>query len=221
MRICQNNHTVEGKGQCKECRKEQKRRYYERNPEKKRQQYKTAKQNKPLYAIWNGMMARCYNEKHEAYANYGGRGITVCERWKNYDNFVADMGARPSPQHTIDRINNDMGYELSNCRWATRKEQNRNRSDNTLITYKGETLTVTEWAERLGIASNTMFNRLSRWKDLEKVMNYTPTAKTCRAGLHSYDATQNEGCPECEAAWKRGYRERKKAATAATEVSGL
>ena len=79
------------------------------------------------YHIWAGMIKRCRNPKCKAFENYGGRGITVCDRWNDYVAFLADMGPRPSPSHTLDRIKNDEGYGPDNCRWATWIEQARNR----------------------------------------------------------------------------------------------
>ena len=84
----------------------------------------------PLYSRWSGMMDRCNNPKNQKYANYGGRGIKVCERWHNFNNFLADIGAPPSLKHTLDRINNDGDYEPNNVRWATYTEQNFNQRMN-------------------------------------------------------------------------------------------
>lgn len=81
---------------------------------------------KPLYTTWEGMRARCNNRNHKAYADYGGRGITVCKRWESYDKFAADMGERPAGA-SLDRIDNDKGYSPANCRWATTVEQRHNQ----------------------------------------------------------------------------------------------
>jgi hypothetical protein len=97
--------------------------------------------------------------------NYGGRGIGVCERWHHsFVNFIADMGPKPTPTHTIERIDNDGNYEPSNCRWATRAEQNNNKRDNRIIEYNGQSLNVSQWATVTGLEESTIRHRLdSGW----------------------------------------------------------
>lgn len=115
----------------------------------------------PLFQTWIAMIRRCGDPRSKGYENYGARGITVCERWRaDFWAFVADMGERPSPKHTIERIKNDGHYAPDNCRWATDAEQKMNTRRNTLVTFKGKTLPVTEWARRLDIPPATLFWRL-------------------------------------------------------------
>ncbi|HEY9737554.1 MAG TPA: hypothetical protein V6D06_14770 [Trichocoleus sp.] len=115
------------------------------------------------------MKSRCHNPNNAAYDRYGGRGIVVCDRWReSFENFYADMGPRPSEQHSIDRINNDGNYEPGNCRWATDKQQSRNTRRNRLLTYNGETLFLDEWAERLSISKHTLQTRLWRGWSVEE-----------------------------------------------------
>jgi len=107
------------------------------------------------------MNKRCRNPADKDYLRWGGRGIRVCERWRNsFENFLADMGKKPSAKHSLDRINNDGDYEPGNCRWATNREQSRNRSNNRYITAFGETLLVVEWAERSNVKLGTIYRRL-------------------------------------------------------------
>ena len=116
------------------------------------------------YRAWQDMKLRCFAEHRKDFVNYGGRGITICERWLNsFDNFFADMGRRPTPKHTIDRIDNAKGYSKENCRWATRKEQNRNKRSAKLITWNGRTQCLEAWAIELGIDQSTLCIRLQRW----------------------------------------------------------
>jgi hypothetical protein len=121
------------------------------------------KSNTRTFASWKQMRARCCNPNYKAFADYGGRGITICERWLNsFENFLADMGERPAGM-SIDRYpNNDGNYELSNCRWATQAQQQRNKSNNVLLTFQGETMCITDWAEKLGISKHSLRNRICR-----------------------------------------------------------
>ena len=115
-----------------------------------------------LYRRWQSMLDRCNNKACKLYHRYGGRGITVCERWKsNFDNFLADMGA-PSPGMELDRINNDGNYEPNNCRWATKKENNRNKEYHRYVETPSGRMTAAEAAERFGLTAVTMAARSIR-----------------------------------------------------------
>jgi len=124
----------------------------------------------PEYRIWTCMIARCSNREGKGHHNYGGRGIKVCERWLKFENFYKDMGPRPSPKHSIDRVNNDGDYEPSNCRWATKIEQDTNRRTNRNVTYKGRTQCITFWARELGIHPMTLMYRLDRGWTAERTL---------------------------------------------------
>lgn len=113
------------------------------------------------YTTWLSMKNRCYIKSNKAYHRYGGRGIKVCSRWRrNYSKFLEDMGRRPSPQHSLDRIDNDGWYSPDNCRWATKREQNINKGGVRLLTIDGKTLCITEWSELSGTPKGSIFNRL-------------------------------------------------------------
>lgn len=122
----------------------------------------------PTFAVWIHMRERCSNPNHASWDRYGGRGIVVCRRWlDSYEAFLHDMGPRPSAGHSIDRIDNDGDYEPGNCRWATAKQQARNRSSSRFITAFGETLCLAEWASRAGLRKQTLAARLDRGIDAE------------------------------------------------------
>jgi hypothetical protein len=126
-----------------------------------------------VHRIWRGMMNRCYDARTLGYELWGGRGITVCERWRGkhgFENFLADMGEPPSTKHSIDRIDNDGNYEPGNCRWATAKEQLRNRRTNWNVTFGGKTQCISAWVEELGIPRPTLTNRLKRGWSVERAM---------------------------------------------------
>lgn len=114
------------------------------------------------YRTWIGMLQRCANARCKSYRNYGGRGITVCGRWFKFENFLADMGECP-PNHTLERINNDLGYSPENCRWATRREQGRNKRSNRLIAFNDQSYCLAKWAELIGINRETLQYRLNKW----------------------------------------------------------
>lgn len=114
------------------------------------------------YVAWANIIKRCTNPQHPEYPNYGGRGISVCERWQGESgaqNFIADMGI-PEPGLSIDRINNNGNYEPGNCRWATTIQQARNNRRNVVLTHNGETMTMAAWSEKTGICQRTIRARL-------------------------------------------------------------
>lgn len=115
----------------------------------------------PTYKSWRNMLKRCNDPKQTGYKNYGGKGIKVCEAWKSFDAFLADMGERPEGK-TLDRIDGNGDYTKENCRWMDMREQANNRSNNHLLTHDGETHTVAEWARILGIPDGTIRARLFR-----------------------------------------------------------
>lgn len=124
------------------------------------------------YCIWRSMLKRCHLSTDPHYYNYGGRGITVCERWRtSYELFLADMGRKPTPRHTLDRWpNNDGNYEKANCRWATRTEQARNRRGNVLLTFDGKTQCVAAWAEEFGMERKKFEMRIRKGLNIEAAM---------------------------------------------------
>lgn len=130
----------------------------------------------PEYKAWLHIKDRCHNKRCADYRRYGARGITVCQRWReSFGAFLADMGPRPSPAHSIDRKENNGNYEPGNCRWATATQQQRNRRDSRWLNFRGEIATAAEWCERLGLKPSTVYNRLAAgWTD-ERALG-TPTA---------------------------------------------
>lgn len=124
------------------------------------------------YSSWASMFSRCSdNPKRDKYKYYAARGITICERWTDFNNFMTDMGERPSRNHTIERIDNNGNYEPSNCKWATKGEQARNTSRNITLSFDGKSMVVSEWARFLGIEQSTIFNRYHRGFPIEKVLS--------------------------------------------------
>lgn len=112
------------------------------------------------YVVWCRMRSRCLIESDAAYPNYGGRGITICDRWRSFENFFADMGERPDGL-TIERRDNNSGYSPDNCYWATRSQQSRNKRSNVLLTCNGRSQPLAAWAEEIGINDATLWARIN------------------------------------------------------------
>lgn len=127
--------------------------------------------NSPEYRSWKSMMQRCLNPKQMNFKDYGGRGIKVCERWLKFENFYSDMGPRTSPQHEIERKNNDGGYSPDNCIWATRAEQNRNRRTNHIVSYNDQRITLTDAAKLAGLKPETIRKRLRLGWNIERALS--------------------------------------------------
>lgn len=118
----------------------------------------------PEYRIWHGMVQRTCNPNNPSYKNYGGRGITIFPLWRrSFKAFIDNVGQRPSSLHTIERIDNNKGYEPNNVKWDTRHNQNRNHRRNHMITFNGETLCIKDWAIRLGLGIHAINYRLQKW----------------------------------------------------------
>lgn len=125
----------------------------------------------PEYHAWSAMRQRCLHSGSPQFARYGGRGITVCERWQHsFQAFYNDIGLRPSPRHSIHRIDNDGHYTPENCKWATPEEQGRARSTNRVLTFDGTTMCLAEWAEQYGLRRDTLRERLRRGWSLERAL---------------------------------------------------
>jgi len=117
----------------------------------------------PLYSIWANMKNRCLNPKAVRYADYGGRGITVCERWLSFKNFAEDLGERPEGM-TLDRVNNNKGYMLSNVKWSTKAQQNSNSRRCVMVTFNGKTQPINSWCREIGLSYVTYkFRRRRGW----------------------------------------------------------
>lgn len=142
--------------------------------------YCSRKFSHPLYDAWRNIKRRCYYTKSKHYKNYGGRGVEVCEEWRNSFNSFLTWALENGWQEglTIDRKDNDGNYEPLNCRWITRGEQLLNRRNNRCVTYNGETKTAKEWSVMLSISYTSFLRRLNKWGDLERVFN-EPRHENC------------------------------------------
>ena len=138
---------------------------------------KHGQSNSKLYNVWSSMKKRCNEKNHKSYYRYGGRGITYCSEWEDFNNFMGWALKNGYKENlTLDRIDNDKGYYPENCRWATPKEQSRNRHTNKFLTYKGNTKTIAEWEEILGTKKGTIASRIRHGWSIEKAIE-TPVKK--------------------------------------------
>lgn len=135
------------------------------------------------HGSWRSMMARCYSSRPERgdFHLYQGKGIIVCDRWHEFQNFLEDMGRKPTPTHTLDRIDSDGNYEPANCRWATPKEQAQNwKTRNRKIDFNGDRLTIGQWAERIGIRRESLRDRLETGWSIERALTTAPVRERTR-----------------------------------------
>jgi hypothetical protein len=131
------------------------------------------------HTVWLGMRTRCYGKTYRSYENYGGRGITICDRWRgSFENFLSDMGPRPSLKHSIDRINNDGNYEPGNCRWATKKEQMRNTRNTIFVESGGKRLPLADLIQQAGVTHKMVYYRLRSGWSLDEALLMPPKKPT-------------------------------------------
>ena len=130
---------------------------------------KHGKATSRIYRVWWMMRQRCENPNFTSYASYGGRGISVCDQWRKFENFYADMG-EPEPGMTLERIDNDRGYEPGNVRWASRLEQAQNTRTNVLHAFLGQTLTLAEWVRVSGLGKAAIVRRYQKGWTPERIL---------------------------------------------------
>lgn len=174
------------------------------------------------YFSWRSMRSRCVSENHPAWKNYGGRGISVCDKWLNdYDAFFEDMGERPDGK-TLERLDVNKGYCPENCVWATHREQGRNKRTNRFLTHNGKTMCLSEWADFLGIGNDTLFRRINVYKmPLEKALSSESLVPQWQHGTR-YGYDRGCKCKDCKAAHAarcRRQRQKRKAKALGAEVS--
>lgn len=146
---------------------------------RKRAYHRHGMKKMPIYQLWQNMLNRCRNQNMEAFKNYGGRGITVCDRWLSFENFYADMGDRP-PGKSLDRLDNDKGYSPENCAWRTRKEQGLNTRVNRLVTIEGVTQPLGYWCQHYGVPRKRVTSRLQRgWDEFRALTEPRKKNGTC------------------------------------------
>jgi len=166
----------------------------EDHPGRKRHGWARRGRKTPTYTAWAAMRSRCTNPNNNSYANYGGRGISYDPGWEYFEGFLADMGERPT-NTSLDRIDNDGPYSKTNCRWASRTDQMRNRRNVRQIEFEGERKFVWEWAAEIGIPSHVLVARLRKGMPIEKALTLPL----------SVNASGRE-CPQCKAGMQATWK---------------
>ena len=152
--------------------------------------YNRHEKKDPTYTSWEKMLERCYRPTGAGYDRYGGRGITVCERWHDFKNFLEDMGERPGKEYTLDRIDSNGNYEPGNCRWADWETQNNNTRRNVYYEYNGQKLTISQLAKIAGVKYDTMYGRLVTTKmTIEDAMTRPLSHKSYRRKVYKKKQT--------------------------------
>jgi hypothetical protein len=160
---------------------------------------KHGKKHTRVYKVWQAMKNRCQNPANTLFKHYGARGIRVCERWQAFLGFYEDMGD-PSQGQSIDRIDNDGDYCLENCRWADRQTQANNKRNNRRIEYQGETLTMAEWARKLGLPYDTLMQRLENGWPVEAAFTY-PIGTAYHSKKMAFDPSLGKSIAQLVAEW--------------------
>lgn len=147
------------------------------------------------YQSWCDMLKRCYRPTSQRYPHYGGRGIAVCDRWRlSFENFLADMGRKPTSSHTLDRINVHGNYEPGNCRWATRSEQMRNKQSTRLYPFRGKRRSLAEISELCGVEINALFKRIARGWSISRATTLPPQSRPVYYDFHGTRVTKTDLC---------------------------
>lgn len=143
------------------------------------------------YGSWESLRRRCLNPRHHKYKRYGGRGIIVCDEWDFFENFLKDLGPKPTPEHTIERIDVNGNYGPGNCRWATRAEQTRNQERSVYVEHNGERLLLMDLAARLGLSRNIIYQRLKLGWSLDDALFVPVREKKDRLILPGSEVPRN------------------------------
>lgn len=158
----------------------------------------------PTYVSYQNMIARCHRENHPKFPSYGGKGIFVCDKWReSFSNFLDDMGERPTDT-TIDRIDSSKGYDPENCRWATATQQQANISSNVNIEFKGKKQNISAWARELGIDPSTLARRIRVGWSVERALKVKPKLGN-RENTNGQRLIEFDGRTECLSSWARQY----------------